>query len=300
MNDSNVGVIIVNWNLPSDTIICARSVLASEGVSTHIVIVDNGSTDDSALQLRSALPMSTILSLPENIGFAGGINAGLKYLYSKDVEYVLLLNNDTYLASDCISHLLATLTEDRRAAIAGPLIFYADNPEYIWYFGDREKFLWPVPLSLMRGKPYRDQVQGAVEVDYVSGCAMLVRFSVFKSLCEFDERLFMHYEDADFCWRVRDAGWKIYSVPDARMWHKVSVSSRHLGSRINYYRLRNRIWFYATHRRGFYRSYALAYVLLQELIRYGYAALFKGQKTLRLYRRAVEHGMSGKLGKWNE
>lgn len=296
---SSVGVIIVNWNLPNDTIICARSVLASEGVSSHIVIVDNGSTDDSVQQLQSALPTATILSLSENVGFAGGINVGLDYLYGKDVEYILLLNNDTYLATDCISQLLAALTTSPSAAIAGPLIFYADKPEYVWYFGDREKFLWPVPFSLMRGRRYQDQFRGAIEVDYVSGCAMLIRCSALKSLGGFNERLFMHYEDADFCWRVREGGWKILSVPDARMWHKVSVSSRNLGSHISYYRLRNRVWFYATHRRGFCRFYALAYVLLHELIRHSYAFLFKRQKPFRLYTKAIEHGISGKLGKWN-
>jgi len=297
---SDVGVIIVNWNLPDDTITCARSVLASEGISSQIVVVDNGSTDNSVQRLQSALPQTTMLSLPENVGFAGGINVGLEYLYGKDIEYILLLNNDTFLAPDCMIQLLSALTDDPSVAVAGPLIFYADNPEYVWYLGDRERPLWPVPFSLLRGMRYQDQYKGVLEVDYVSGCAMLVRCSVLKSLDGLNERLFMHYEDADFCWRVREGGWKIVSVPDARMWHKVSTSSRNLGSLVNYYRLRNRVWFYATHRRGFYRVYALFYVLLHEFIRHGYAFLFKGQKTFRLYKKAIEHGISGELGKWND
>ena len=295
--NSDVGVIIVNWNLADDTIICVRSVLASEGISPYVVIVDNGSSDNSVQQLQSALPTLPLLSLPENVGLAGGINVALDDIYDKDLEYVLLLNNDTYLAPDCVYQLLCALNSDLSAAIAGPLILYADEPEYVWYLGDREKPLWPVPHSLIRGKRYRDQYKGILEVDYVSGCAMLVRCSVLKALGGFNEQLFMHYEDADFCWRVRGVGRKILSVPDARMWHKVSLSSRSLGTQINYYRTRNRIWFYATHRHGLYRAYALSYVLLQELIRCGYTFFIRRQNAFHLCFKAIRHGISGKLGK---
>ena len=107
----------------------------------------------------------------------------------------------------------------------------------------------------------------------------------------------MHYEDADFCWRVRRAGFSIHGVPDARLWHKVSQSGRQLGPHITYYRTRNRIWFYATHRRGLARIWALAYVIPHEMVRCSRAMLNDDHDVAASCWKGIRHGLRGQLGK---
>jgi len=126
---------------------------------------------------------------------------------------------------------------------------------------------------------------------------MLIRRPVLEEIGLFEERLFMHYEDADFCWRARRAGYSICAVPSARMWHQVSRSGQRLGPRIAYYRSRNRIWFYRTHSIGLARIYALAYVMSHELLRVGRARLTDDRDVACARWMGMWHGWRGQLGK---
>lgn len=258
-----VYVVVLNWNLPGDTIACVRSLQRGLLPGSAIIIVDNASSDDSLRQFRQAFgDQVVLLALEVNQGFAGGMNAGIAAALRAGAGSVLLLNNDTIIAPEMLSRLLEAAVTLPRAGILGPAIFYYDAPARLWQAGSRRYPLLPVPLNLgagmlrrARGRPLR--------VDAVTGCAMLVRREVFAQIGSFDNRYALYYEDADFCYRARAAGFEIWCVPEARMWHRVSQSARkvpHISRAIAAW---GRARFYRQHPHGPFPGLTLMVLLAQ-------------------------------------
>jgi GT2 family glycosyltransferase len=262
-------VITLNWNLPDDTITCVESVrhaIRRLHGRIEIVVVDNGSTDDSVLRFHRVFGNSIhLVENSQNLGFAGGMNAGIRYALQHNAGAVLLLNNDTSLEPQSIHYLIATASSQPSAGLVGPVIYYYDEPEKIWRFGDDEHPWLPIPLKLSparlasaRGAPFA--------VDYITGCCMLVRREVFEQVGLFDERYFMYFEDADFCRRVRDAGFTIWCAPPAKIWHKVSVSAGKDRPLNRYARLWGAVQFYRKHPHGRLPAMIHLYIWLKLLV----------------------------------
>ncbi len=256
-------VVILNWNLPWDTIDCVESVQAGAPNGVEIVIVDNGSTDDSLALFQDRLGSEvTVLATGENLGFAGGVNVGIERAISKRAQSVLLLNNDTIVDPDMIEQLVLAADHSLNAGIVGPIIYYHDRPEQVWRFGDREVRGLPVPLKL----PDHAIVEAAgapFSADYVTACGMLVRRDVFEAIGLLDTRYFFYFEDADFCRRARLAGFGIWCAPQAKMWHKVSLSARKSKPGTRYAEFWGRAHFYQAHPHGFSRALTLGYLLVK-------------------------------------
>jgi GT2 family glycosyltransferase len=266
-------VVILNWNLPEDTIQCVESVQASrvqdleagpiltEGEQCRIVVVDNGSSDDSVARLRERFgDRIKLLTNPRNLGFAGGVNSGIALALSQGAQSVLVLNNDTVVDRGMIRHLVSVAESRPQAGIVGPVIYYFDEPDRIWRFADRESPWLPVPLRV----PDRVVAEAAgvpFQVDYVTACGMLVRREVLEAIGLFDTRYFMYFEDADYCRRARDAGYEIWCAPEAKMWHKVSLSAQKTQAVTQYAQSWGRVQFYKQHLRGLSWLLALVYLV---------------------------------------
>jgi GT2 family glycosyltransferase len=258
-------VVILNWNLPQETIACVDSVRANPRSGVEVVIVDNGSVDRSVERFRDRFGAAVkILENARNLGFAAGVNVGIRWALAAGARSVLLLNNDTLVDADMIRHLVAPLVRSPRAGVVGPVIYYHDRPQRVWRFGDREVPWLPVPLEL--SERVLSQVDGPFRLDYVTACGMLVRRQVFEDIGLFDERYFMYFEDADFCRRARDAGHEIWCVPRARMWHKVSLSASKQRPAMRYAEAWGRAQFYRSHPHGFSRALTSAYLLAQAAV----------------------------------
>lgn len=218
-----VAIVTLNWNRPADTIECLDSAAAQSYPNTELVVVDNGSSDDSVAQIRAAFPAAHLVETGKNLGFAGGCNRGIREALARGAEFVFLINNDTTFTPDCVEHLVAQTQGDVGMTI--PAIYYTSAPTTIWSLGGiRHRWTWEktddTDAALKRA-----QHNGTLERDYVPGCGLLLRRDVLEQVGLFDETFFMYYEDMDFSWRVRAAGFRILLVPAAQMWHKVSVSS---------------------------------------------------------------------------
>ncbi len=241
-----VYVVTLNWNLRDDTIACVESVLAAGVAKEQVVIVDNGSTDDSvrafAARFGTTLPL---ICNEQNLGFAGGMNAGIQYALKQGAASVLLLNNDAVIDQTMVEVLLATDEILDRPGILGPAIYYYDAPERLWRLGDLQYRWLPMPLTV-RSMPSIEPFH----VDYVTGCGMLVRREVFECIGLFDTRYFMYGEDADFCRRARDAGFTVWCVPQAKMWHKVSLTAQRDKPFNRYHRALSQVRFYHEHPHG--------------------------------------------------
>jgi len=213
----DVVVVIVNWERPQDTIQCIQSVFASQAVKLQVVVVDNGSTDDSIEQITSVFPEIILISLDQNLGFAGGFNIGIERALTIRAPYIFLLNNDTILEASTIKALIEAPWD-----VSVPKILFYDDPQRIWAAGAHWR---PFPPAvIMRGFQKRDgpAYNKPYPLDYATGCALLVKREVFEEINGFDVEFENYMEDYDFTYRLRAAGFTMGYVPEARMLHKVS------------------------------------------------------------------------------
>jgi GT2 family glycosyltransferase len=253
-------VIILNWNLAHETIQCVESVRADLPPGVEIVIVDGGSTDHSADLLRECLGATVLLiETGTNLGFAAGVNVGIQRALANGAQSVVLLNNDTRVHPSMILHLAQAAIENPKAGIIGPVIYYHDQPQRIWRFASREYGWLPVPVQLLPSL-VSQTCAAPFQVDYVTACAMLIKRSVVEAIGLFDTSYFMYFEDADYCRRARRAGYEIWCVPQARVWHQVSASARKQKSAARYALAWGRAHFYRNHPHGPWQGLTLAYL----------------------------------------
>jgi GT2 family glycosyltransferase len=260
-------IIILNWNLPQDTLECVKSVRQSSHDHFEMVVVDNGSTDNSREIFKKQLPGTTLLVSSKNLGYAGGNNLGVRLALKNKADYVLLLNNDTVVDGRMIETLLGAAESDPSVGILSPAIYYHAHPERIWRLGAVQPVWWPMPLEIGRNRLDKNQYRQSLSVEYVTGCAMWIRCALFEDVGLLDESFFMYYEDADFCVRAREKGWLIKVIPQAKIWHKISRSLGRQTSIASYYRVRNRIVFYNRYNRKWSRLIVNLYIFLNVLIK---------------------------------
>jgi hypothetical protein len=232
-----VAIILVNWNGRQVTLDCLTSLRAVSYPNVLTIVVDNNSQDGSVEAIQSAFPEVLILSLPRNLRFAGGNNAGMRKALEQGADLVLLLNNDTLIDAECVTALVERMHTDHSCGMVAPKIYYADDPQRIWFAGGAISF-WS---GTMRHIGIREidagQYDTSRSIDYASGCCMLTRREVIEGVGMLDESYFMYTEDADWCMRVRLAGYSIVYEPRAKVWHRLSISS---GGHLSWFKMKNK------------------------------------------------------------
>ena len=268
-----IGIAIPVWNAKAYTLACLDSLAAMDFADYLITVVDNGSTDGTAEEVRRRWPDIGLIREEENRGFAFACNRGMDRLFSLGCDYVLLLNNDTLVRPDMLAQLLDCSQRNPRAGILGPKICYADRPTVPWFTGLR----FPKPVYFVRTSSPKAQVQSDVptQVDFISGCGMLITRAVYSAIGGLSEDYFMYYEDLDYCLTAKQADFELWYVPSAVMWHKVSVSSGGKDSPVKqYYQVKSSLVFCSRHTFGLWRWLNLAlrfghagYTLLGHLVK---------------------------------
>lgn len=216
-----IHVILLNWNRCEDTLECLASLRASSYQPLHLLVVDQNSSDGSPVRIRNMYPDVEVVELAQNVGFAKGMNAGIRHALHHGATHLLLLNNDTIVDPEMITMLMAELHPG--VGIVGPVIFYYSQPDTVWSMGGG---IHPILLEMTGTHGRGSRVpQEPVAQGFLSGCAMLIPRQTFEQVGLWDERFFMYYEDLDFCLRVGKSGLKLVLAPAARMWHKVTASS---------------------------------------------------------------------------
>jgi len=242
-----VYLIILNWNGWKDTVECVESCqrLAYDGV--RILIVDNGSTDGSESFLRKRFPTVEFLQTDQNLGFAGGNNAGIRYALERGADYVWLLNNDTVAAPDSLSELVAVADMDERTGIVGSKICYYDDPSKIWFAGG----IWDKHRSFTSHRGINEVDTGQYDdisaVGFISGCSLLASSIMIKEIGMMKEDYFLYWEDVDWSATAGERGWKVLIAPRSRVRHKVSSSTNDKSSLQSYYFMRSGLLFFQRH-----------------------------------------------------
>ncbi|MBN1656859.1 MAG: glycosyltransferase family 2 protein [Anaerolineae bacterium] len=284
-----VGIVIVNWNLVSDTLACLNSVYRMSYSEFQVVVVDNGSTDDSVARIAQEYPKAAQIVNDENLGFAAGANQGIGWAMSAGCAYALVLNNDTTVAPDLLQRLIGAAERDPRIGILSPRILYFDRPEQTWHLAARWHRWLPMPVHI-----WNTEVE-IVEADFVSGCGMMLRSSALEAAGYFDTSYFMYGEDVDLCIRIKAAGYRVVAVPGARMWHKVSTSAGQVSARMRYWQTRNQIWIYRRHMRGPQRWLIPGCVTVKAMIDGFRCLAHKQASQIQPLLRGVLDGMWGTL-----
>jgi GT2 family glycosyltransferase len=258
MSAPQVGVVIPVLNRREDTLECLTSLAQATYPNVQVYVVDNGSTDGSTEAVAARFPTVKLILLGENRGFARASNVGIRRSLEAGAQYMLLLNNDTVIAPDMIDALVDAADSSPAAGILTPRIMYYGE-DRVWSMGSRVRPLTLATLDFGRSRQPRFPLNRMVQVDSVVGCGMFVARPVFEQIGLFDEAFFFYYEDLDFSIRARKAGFELWAVPWAKMWHKVSASTEQSRYLRFYYLAHSSVRFYHKHTAGLQRWLMVPY-----------------------------------------
>ena len=298
----SVGVVILNWNGKEDTLSCLESLFKCTYPALNVYLVDNGSVDGTISAVKESFGNKTNLSIIDNganLGYAGGNNTGMRRAVADNMEYVLLLNNDTEVDPGFIEPLVEALNSNPDVGAVTSKIYFISPNNKIWFFGGA------INRNTGLGGPVGGQVidngqlNQPVECDYVSGCVLLTRREILQEVGYLDDDYFYLCEDVDFCFRLSDVGYRILAIPESIVWHKVTASLQ--GGEESpvrlYFRSRNQMLLVSKNKKGFRpfvdRLYLIKYHTFYILRRIAKGKSFKGTFY---YLKGLYDYLRGKVG----
>lgn len=238
MNSDLATILIVNWNGRQYLERCLAALFAQPLDCARVIMVDNGSTDDSCAWTAAYYPQVEIIRLPHNLGFAVANNLGIA---SATARYVITLNNDTEIERGWIESLIEAAESDPAIGSCASRIVLADRPDMLDSAGisiDRFGFAWQRGHGELDKGIYRE----SADVWGASAAAALYRRSMLETIGLFDEEFGSYYEDVDLAWRAHLAGWRCRYVPGPRVVHVHSATGRRDPDRKLFLLTRNRWW----------------------------------------------------------
>jgi GT2 family glycosyltransferase len=266
-------VVVLNWNNADDTIACVEGLSAASPPPGFVVVVDNGSEDNSLARIRdwitlfetrsdSARMRVHLIAADRNLGFAGGTNRGLRWLMKDtDASHLMLLNNDATVAKSFFADAAEALEQIGRDAIVGPTIFEDPDRDKVWYAGGAV-----IPLrALLEHNRVRPASSTPVPTDFVCGCAMIVSRDVVTRIGELSERFFpAYFEDGDYCSRAVKAGVPLMYAPKPTVYHKVgaTVNAAKMEDALAFHKNRLRVIYVRRNFDGFRKFAALGYLAM--------------------------------------
>jgi len=221
----SVACVVLNYNGREVTLEALRSLTAMSYPEYHVIVVDNGSTDGSYEAVAERFREVSQVRTEVNLGPAGGANLGVRHALERGYDYVLVLNNDIEVAPDMLTEMVRVAEADPAVGVVGPKSYYYWDRERIWSSGGRITFREAVTKERGTGELDRGQYDRDDDIGYVNGCAQLVKRAVFEQVGLWDPIFHLSFEDADFCWRARRAGWRCRYAHRANLWHMVAVTA---------------------------------------------------------------------------
>lgn len=229
-------VVIPNWDGLPFVLDCLAA-LTKQTEAHDVVVVDNGSTDDSVAQIKQQYPKTIIITLPKNTGFAGGVNTGIRYGLEKKYDYIALLNNDATPDKNWLKELVSVLNTHEKVGIATCKLLHADGT----HFDSTGDFYSTRGIPFPRDRNLKDTGQRNVleQVFSATGGASLYRATMLNEIGIFDEYFFAYFEDVDISFRANLAGWDVMYQPKSICYHAISATSSRHGSFSRYHSVKN-------------------------------------------------------------
>jgi GT2 family glycosyltransferase len=194
---------VLNWNGYDNTSVCLWSLQQLHYANHEVIVVDNGSTDDSVSRIRSEFPSVHLMETGRNLGFSGGCNVAIRYALAHSTDFVWLLNNDTTVDPYALQAMIDVASGDHKIGAVGSALSYLDNPEKMQAWGGGFVNFW-----LGRSRHFLSPVPDE-SIEFITGASLLISREALESIGLLDEGFFMYWEDADYCFRLRAAGFRL-------------------------------------------------------------------------------------------
>lgn len=293
---ANVWVVVLHYGGPEHTRQCLVALSRLTFKPSGILLTDNCSPDASGRAIADEFPTVHFQQLPQNLGFAGGSNAGIRYCIERGADWIWLLNNDTVPDENSLARLMEIASTSPKAGVLGAVVYTPGNEGFVQSGTGT--------IDFKKAKTYErgviDQSALSQQCQWISGCNLLFRSEAFSKVSGFDERFFLYFEDTDICYRLSHSGWQCLVVPAATLQHEGNVSTGEaLSVWRSYYHTRNRLFFFTHHTRGLTRVLAFCTVFLH-VLRHCLVLPFRGtaaKRQLRAELLGVRDFLTGKLGK---
>ncbi|MBW2998117.1 glycosyltransferase family 2 protein [Candidatus Woesearchaeota archaeon] len=238
---NKVSYITVNYNGLSDTLEWIESIYDNSYSNFEIIIVDNCSKESPKLIIQKKYPTVKVIESKQNLGFAGGNNLGIQHATG---EFLFLINNDTVISDGCIEGLLETIQSQPEVGGVSPMLLYYHNKNYIQFAG----FTAINPYTgrnstLGEMEEENGQYSSVTEIPYMHGAAMFLSNKVVQDAGPIPDFYFLYYEELDWSIRIKEKGYRLLFQPEAKVYHKESVSVGKDSRTKVFYMTRNRMWF---------------------------------------------------------
>ncbi|MEM3795628.1 MAG: glycosyltransferase family 2 protein, partial [Thermoprotei archaeon] len=229
-NEPLVYIILLNWNGWQDTIACLNSLASLEYTNCRVLVVDNGSMDDSVTRIRVAHPEVPIIETGRNLGFSGGCNVGIRRALEEGADYIWLLNNDTTVDPKALAAMVKVAETDPGVGEVGSVLYYFDSPNDIQAWGGGRVSFWTG-----RSPHYFSHVPNT-KLQYLTAASVLIRRRTLEEVGLLDEKtFFMYWEDTDFSFRLLKVGWRLAIANQSIIFHKEHASIGNGNPLLNYY-----------------------------------------------------------------
>lgn len=240
-----VSIISVNFNQIQVTLELLESLRNISYSNLEIILVDNGSRENSSNLISQKYPEITYIFSEKNLGFSGGNNLGIQ---ASKGDFLFFINNDAEITEGCLELLLDLFDSIPELGIVSPRICYdpklTDNQQIIQYAGATHVHPMTARNQILGEKQVdRGQFNEAKETAYVHGAAMMIKREVVEKVGKMPEEFFLYYEELDWSEQIRNAGYKVYVEPNALVFHKESLAVGKNSTLKTYYHTRNRIFF---------------------------------------------------------
>ena len=299
----DISVIIVNWNTKKLLEACLRSIVEKIGeigkvgdFTYEVIIVDNGSEDGSQKMVKTKFPKVRLFENSQNLGFSKANNQGIKIAKGK---YIFLLNSDTFFVENTLQKLIEHADKTENLGALGPMLlnedksiqqsvgFFPNLPQVFWWMS----FIDDLPFgSILR--PYHVDhdsfYRNDQKVDWITGAAMFIPKSVIEKVGLLDEKIFMYGEDVDWCYRIKNAGFKIFYSPTTKLVHIGRGSAKKVSKNAILGEYKGLIYFYKKHKS------TLSLQVLKSLLKIGAIGrilvftLFGKRETAQFYVEALK------------
>jgi len=246
---NDLSIVIVSYETRELTLACLEAIedevranKDAERLETETILVDNASADGTAAAVRSRFVWVTVIPLLRNVGFAKGCNAGLREAKGR---HAVLLNSDTIVRRGTLERCVAFLDANPDVGVVGPQLLHENGRRQNSVHAAPGLLTELVPRALLetlfpgRFPSKRRHIEGPIDVDAVLGACLVVRRAVWEALGGLPEEYFMFLEETDWCWSIREAGWRVVHLPDVELVHLSGASSGRkdaLKKRIEYHR----------------------------------------------------------------
>ena len=259
---SRLSAVVLNFQTPADTAIAVGALMASDRPPDEVIVVDNDATPDCPAALVRWGDAVRYVRTGSNLGFAGGMNVGIRLALERGTDAVLLVNSDVVVAPDCLGKLESALASQPRVGIVGPLVLSRSSPGIVGSSGI--DYNTRTGRMRQRGEGTAADLAGCrpeAEVDAVSGCLMLIARRVFDRVGLLDERYFFGFEEIDFCLRAREAGFTTRLHGPAVAYHEGGHAIGAQSPRRLYFASRNHLMLALSHGDAGNRKRRIARVL---------------------------------------